>query len=1406
MERGIPGAVKLEDDVLRKFYRSFHKHGAVSWAKVSKDTKLSVEQCEMLHKQHMSFLSLPASPALETAFLAMVDDHYNATQKLVKEELQDDDMIRGGRPRRGELEEAEAQVATSSSQKPRRTPKPTPQRLAAEEEQQARRLAKANQVTPKSARTKAMAKAPPSPPPGEWNSSQRKRSRRLFEDSGEQEAPRYRSPIIDRWRGRHNTDVDEGVDALLSLASGAHASSALDDHAAGADMASNAVGQDFEVPEPEPEPVQETPKRARGVRGARATPTPSGTPQKVGARASSAAATADTAPLPNATGLRSPRARGGASSAAVASAAAPHAPPAATTPGRGGTTSGGKPKKETLGSPTSSQQRGGAAAGGASTPVATDAGGDAGISAPPGSEAANGGTPDGAVASGVPTSPGPSGRPVRKRKPTAIALAAAAAADEEDGGGGRGVRSVVAAVAAAVAAAEASQAADKAAATAPDSAAASPPDGSGSNHVADTAALLASVPPVRTRGSVRLASSGPGSRRAAELNSPPPASISAPGDAVGADAASEDAEAAPVAAVEPATAAEASAPGAGRAKVGTAAGLSQAAAHGPVPPSVRFGPARVATQPPPGRTRRRKSPPERIPPLWESLKVTGPAAATLDGVPLAAGDVRMAGADGTGAGPSDAGAHPPAGAGESSTAMPAAEIALRHCLGPRTRRWCMYEFLYSALDRPWFLRNELLEFCALHMQLPTTKLTRLEWSVLRSALGRPRRLSLAFLREERLRLEGYREHARLKYEEVALGMEVSHELPRQLRVGQEVTARHPYSRQLYDGVILTVKGNKYRVQFHRGDLMTEVIRDTDVMPVDPHECMPLHMAVVPFLLNGRIYDPARLASLRGLLPPAGMGLRPPTLGMRPLGSWAYGMDSQMMREQEAAMVAEVQRALEVKEELVAQLTQLNNEAASGLHTDENGGRTDNFQLKYTNVVLKLRDTNAVLEAALGRLQNRQQQIQAAPPATFGPALALQQQQLAAAAAAAAGGGVGMRPSGSGAALSQQPAAAQQQQQQALQQSAPQTPPAQAQQQPPLPVPAPSPTAPPAVAQAPAPAALGQQQVRPGDTKPAVQMQPPAPSPDAPLVVPPPRSSAASASAAAPLLAQAPAGFPTPGQVAHSLAFGMLLSTPDQLVEQALAEARTVVDGCRGKLSDGQPLLLPPGPQPVPVVAPIVLQAPGGASVPLVLPPGAVLPQQLMLQRHVGVDGQPQEQAPAALAAAVGHPSHATPAADGDGSSDGRDAGSLADGGSAGGLRDASAEPTEPSGTATSICVKTEEEDSTGRRGSEAAGTTGRTGPAEVVPSGRQQRSAENSMTEEELAESWLRDVIVGCVGVLFTIQKCTAGNVPAATVAEALDLAVQQLQIRTDGENDALYGDIVQSVQGLKGHLTRAFA
>lgn len=51
---------------------------------------------------------------------------------------------------------------------------------------------------------------------------------------------------------------------------------------------------------------------------------------------------------------------------------------------------------------------------------------------------------------------------------------------------------------------------------------------------------------------------------------------------------------------------------------------------------------------------------------------------------------------------------------------------------------------------------------------------------------------------------------RRKYEELGLGVDAPPELPRQLRVGQEVVARHPATRALHDGVVLTIKGSRYR--------------------------------------------------------------------------------------------------------------------------------------------------------------------------------------------------------------------------------------------------------------------------------------------------------------------------------------------------------------------------------------------------------------------------------------------------------------------------------------------------------------------------------------------------------------------------------------------------------------------
>lgn len=51
---------------------------------------------------------------------------------------------------------------------------------------------------------------------------------------------------------------------------------------------------------------------------------------------------------------------------------------------------------------------------------------------------------------------------------------------------------------------------------------------------------------------------------------------------------------------------------------------------------------------------------------------------------------------------------------------------------------------------------------------------------------------------------------RRTYEEVGYNGEVPPGLPRQLMVSQRVTARHPVTRQLHDGDVLTIAPNCYR--------------------------------------------------------------------------------------------------------------------------------------------------------------------------------------------------------------------------------------------------------------------------------------------------------------------------------------------------------------------------------------------------------------------------------------------------------------------------------------------------------------------------------------------------------------------------------------------------------------------
>jgi hypothetical protein len=128
------------------------------------------------------------------------------------------------------------------------------------------------------------------------------------------------------------------------------------------------------------------------------------------------------------------------------------------------------------------------------------------------------------------------------------------------------------------------------------------------------------------------------------------------------------------------------------------------------------------------RLRSRKSAPERTQPSVASpVKTLFTRRSSLAGGPSL-----MASFGYTSRGGGDGGS----GAAAAAPPQTAAEACLRHCLQqPRTQRWAAAEFAYSALDRPFFMFNPLSGLLAQLGLVDDARLTRREWSLVRSGLG-----------------------------------------------------------------------------------------------------------------------------------------------------------------------------------------------------------------------------------------------------------------------------------------------------------------------------------------------------------------------------------------------------------------------------------------------------------------------------------------------------------------------------------------------------------------------------------------------------------------------------------------------------------------------------------------------
>lgn len=335
---------------------------------------------------------------------------------------------------------------------------------------------------------------------------------------------------------------------------------------------------------------------------------------------------------------------------------------------------------------------------------------------------------------------------------------------------------------------------------------------------------------------------------------------------------------------------------------------------------------------------------------------------------------------------------------------------LINCLSShQTRRWCTSEWFYSAIDYPWFSKREFVEYLE-HVGLGhVPRLTRIEWGVIRSSLGRPRRFSEQFLTEEKHKLNQYRESVRSHYAEVLAGTKegIPADLAQPLIVGQRVIAIHPKTREIHDGSILTVDHCRYRVQFDQHELGVEFVMDIDCMPLYPSENMPMSLIrhhITParmnenlreLMHNGKltqrkisehtILSPSEKSdAIKGrCVPPAMHGFSSSCKsqakvagseicnGQSASSSHSSFLERLQSKEADILAISELTRALEKKELVLSELKHMNDGVSESQKYGDNSVKdSEPFKRNYASVLMQLTEANEQVSSSLFCLRQR----------------------------------------------------------------------------------------------------------------------------------------------------------------------------------------------------------------------------------------------------------------------------------------------------------------------------------------------------------------------------------------------------------------------------------------------------
>ncbi|XP_022722421.1 protein ALWAYS EARLY 3-like isoform X3 [Durio zibethinus] len=338
----------------------------------------------------------------------------------------------------------------------------------------------------------------------------------------------------------------------------------------------------------------------------------------------------------------------------------------------------------------------------------------------------------------------------------------------------------------------------------------------------------------------------------------------------------------------------------------------------------------------------------------------------------------------------------------------------------QARRWCAFEWFYSTIDYPWFAKREFVEYLD-HVGLGhVPRLTRVEWGVIRSSLGKPRRFSEQFLKEEREKLNQYQESVRTHYADLraGIGEGLPTDLARPLSVGQRVIAVHPKTREIHDGSVLIVDHSRYRIQFDSPELGVEFIMDIDCMPSYPLENLPASLlrqnaAICKFAenyselkMNGqpkesKIEENMKFSqcdnpentdsssrtspstfNVGNLSQPVKVDSSSPNLqhkvGPMETVCTQQAVNSQpsahalvQAREADVEALSQLTRAIDKKEAVVSELRRMNDEVLENQKGADNCLKdSDSFKKQYAAVLLQLNEVNEQVSFALFCLRQR----------------------------------------------------------------------------------------------------------------------------------------------------------------------------------------------------------------------------------------------------------------------------------------------------------------------------------------------------------------------------------------------------------------------------------------------------